>query len=121
MYRLSDYEVDGDRGFLPAPDPLDRLPNDFSPWEEIGQKLPKLLMSGKVRSFIKDMPLLDATQLRDDRERRRAMVILSFLGHAYVWGEKETVSSIPACLALAWHQLACMLGRPPVLPTPRTH
>jgi indoleamine 2,3-dioxygenase len=87
----------------------------ISPWEEMGRELPKLLMSGKVRSFIKDTPLLDATRLRDDGERRRAMVILSFLGHAYVWGEKETASSIPACLALPWHQLARMLGRPPVL------
>src|SRR5213594_2360213 len=113
--QLSNCEVDGDRGFLPIPDLLDRLPNDFSPWEEIGRELPKLLMTGKVRNFIKDTPLLDATRLRDDRERRRAMVILSFLGHAYVWGEKETVSSIPACLALPWHQLARMLGRPPVL------
>ena len=112
---LSDYEVDADRGFLPVPDLLDRLPHDFSPWEEMGRELSKLLMSGKVRSFIKDMPLLDATRLRDDRERRRAMVILSFLGHAYVWGEKETVSSIPACLGLPWHQLARLLGRPPVL------
>src|SRR5207253_1990560 len=33
----------------------------------------------------------------------------------YVWGEKGTVSSIPACLALPWHQLARMLERPPVL------
>ena len=114
-WQLSDYEVDGDRGFLPVPDPLDRLPNDFSPWEEMGRELPKLLMSGKVRRFIENMPLLDATRLRVDRERRRAMVILSFLGHAYVWCEKEMVSSIPACLALPWHQLACMLGRPPVL------
>jgi indoleamine 2,3-dioxygenase len=114
-WQLSDYEVDAGRGFLPAPDPLDRLSNDFSPWEEIGRELPKLLMSGKVRRFIKDMPLLDATRLRVDRERRRAMVILSFLGHAYVWGDQEMVSSIPACLALPWHQLAGMLGRPPVL------
>ena len=114
-WQLSDYEVDGDRGFLPVPDPLDRLPNDFCLWEEIGRELPKLLISDKVRRFIEDMPLLDATRLRVDREQRRAMVILSFLGHAYVWGEKETVSSIPACLALPWHQLACMLGRPPVL------
>src|SRR5919106_2461755 len=113
--QLPDYEVDGDRGFLPAPDPLDRLPNDFSSWEEVGRALPKLLMTGKVRRFIQDMPLLDATGLRDDRERRRAMVILSFLGHAYIWGEAETISSIPACLALPWHQLARMLGRPPVL------
>ena len=115
LRQLSNCEVDGDRGFLPTPDPLDRLPNDFSPWEEIGRELPKLLMTGKVRNFIKDTPLLDATRLCDDRERRRAMVILSFMGHAYVWGEKETVSSIPACLALPWHQLARMLGRPPVL------
>src|SRR5919106_1282468 len=113
--QLPDYEVDGDRGFLPAPDPLDRLPSDFSPWDEIGRALPKLLMTGKVRCFIQDMLLLDVTRLRDDRERRRAMAILSFLGHAYVWGEKETVSSIPACLALPWHQLASRLGRPPVL------
>src|SRR5215475_2000528 len=114
-WKLSYYEVDADRGFLPASDPLDRLTNDFSPWEEIGRELPKLLMSGRVRSFIQPMPLVDATGLQDDRERRRAMVILSFLGHAYVWGEKEMVSSIPVCLALPWHQLACMLGRPPVL------
>lgn len=113
--RLRDYGIDADKGFLPASDPLDRLPNDFSPWEEIGRELPKLLMSGSVRSFIEAVPLLDAMRLHDDRERRRAMVILSFLGHAYVWGEKETVSSIPACLARPWHQLAQMLGRPPVL------
>src|SRR5215475_12311216 len=46
-WKLNDYEVDDDRGFLPAPDPLDRLPNDFSPWEEMGRELPKLLMSSK--------------------------------------------------------------------------
>jgi indoleamine 2,3-dioxygenase len=113
--QLADYEVDGDRGFLPAPDPLDRLPSDFSPWDEIGRALPKLLMTGKVRRFIADMPLLDPARLRDDRARRRAMVILSFLGHAYVWGEPATISSIPPCLASPWHQLARMLGRPPVL------
>jgi indoleamine 2,3-dioxygenase len=115
LRQLSDHEVDRHRGFLPAPDPLDRLPQDFSPWEQMGRELPKLLTSGKVRSFIKELPLLDAVRLRDERERKRAMVILSFLGHAYVWGEKEMISSIPACLALPWHQLARLLGRPPVL------
>jgi len=43
------------------------------------------------------------------------MVILSFIGHAYVWGEKETVSLLPSSLAVPWHQVARMLGRPPVL------
>ena len=114
-WQMSDYGVNGSRGFLPAPDPLDRLPNDFSPWEQMGRELPKLLITGKIRSLIKDMPLLDATRLRDERERRRAMVILSFLGHAYAWGEKEIVSSIPASLSVPWHQIAKLLGRPPVL------
>lgn len=50
-WQLSGYEIDGDRGFLPAPDPADRLPNEFSPWEEMGRELPKLLMSGKSSEF----------------------------------------------------------------------
>ena len=54
--RLRDYEIDADRGFLPGLDPLDRLPNYFSPWEEIGRELPKLLMTGSVRSFIEAPP-----------------------------------------------------------------
>ena len=43
------------------------------------------------------------------------MVILSFLGHAYVWGEDTIVESLPPSLAVPWHRLALMLGRPPVL------
>src|SRR5437879_8111450 len=113
--QLSNCEVDGDRGFLPTPDPLDRLPEEFSPWEEIGRELPKLLLTGKVRSFIKQLPLLDAARLGDVRERKRAMVILSFLGHAYVWGENDIVESLPPSLAVPWHRVAQMLGRPPVL------
>ncbi len=113
--QLHSFEADGARGFLPKPDPLDRLPEEFSPWEEIGRELPKLLLTGKVRSFVTQLPLLDAASLGDDRERERAMVILSFLGHAYVWGEKDTVESLPPSLAAPWHRVALMLGRPPVL------
>jgi indoleamine 2,3-dioxygenase len=116
MARLNKYEVHPERGFLPALDPLDRLPENFAPWEAMAHDLPKFLVTGKARTFFKELPLLDATTLRDDhREGKRAMVILSFLGHAYVWGEQETVSSIPACLAVPWYQIARLLGRPPVL------
>jgi len=109
------YEIDLARGFLPAPDPLDRLPDDFSSWEELGRELPKLLIANKVRIFIQELPLLDAKKLSANSERKRAMAILSFLGHAYVWGEQETATAIPASLAVPWYQLACMIGRPPVL------
>jgi indoleamine 2,3-dioxygenase len=43
------------------------------------------------------------------------MMILSFLGHAHVWGETEIVTTIPACLAVPWYQVSQLLGRPPVL------
>jgi indoleamine 2,3-dioxygenase len=112
---LDSFEVNGERGFLPTPDPLDCLPEEFSPWEEIGRNLPKLLLTGKIRHFAQQLPLLDAARLGDDRERKRAMVILSFLGHAYVWGEDTIVESLPPSLAVPWHRLALMLGRPPVL------
>jgi indoleamine 2,3-dioxygenase len=98
--QLNAYEVDAGRGFLPKPDPLDCFTKEFAPWEQIGRELPKLMLTGKIRSFIKQLPLLDPARLGDDRQRRRAMVILSFLGHACVWGEKEIVNSIPACMAV---------------------
>jgi indoleamine 2,3-dioxygenase len=115
LTHLESYEVDAERGFLPRPDPLDCLPKEFAAWEEIGRELPKLMMTGKLRSFIKQLPLLDAARLGNGREVKRAMVILSYLGHAYVWGEREPADSIPSPLAVPWHQAGRMLGRPPVL------
>ncbi len=113
--QLDELAVHPERGFLPSPDPLDRLPTDFSPWEEIAHDLPKILVTENIRSYLDELPVLDASRLGDERELKRAMVILSFLGHAYVWGEKETIDSIPACIAVPWHQVARQLGRPPVL------
>jgi indoleamine 2,3-dioxygenase len=113
--RLDNYKVSSERGFLPSPDPLDRLSREFTPWETMAHDLPKFLVTGKVRTFLKELPLLNAAKLKDDRERNRAMVILSFLGHGYVWGEPETIRSLPACLAVPWYEVARRLGRPPVL------
>ncbi|HEY2921677.1 MAG TPA: hypothetical protein VGK77_22045 [Candidatus Binatia bacterium] len=115
LSQLDSYDVDAERGFLPRPDPLDCLPKGFDAWEEVGRELPKLMLTGTIRRFIRQLPLLDAARLGNDRQRKRAMAILSFVGHAYVWGEKETVSSLPSCLAVPWYQVARMLGRPPVL------
>ncbi len=112
---LEQYGIHPETGFLPSPDPLDRLPEPFEPWEAAARDLPKFLASGKVRSFVDQLPVLDGSQLSDERKQRRAMVILSFLGHAYVWGEKQTIGFIPKCLAQPWHKIAKELGRPPVL------
>jgi indoleamine 2,3-dioxygenase len=112
---MSNSIIDPERGFLPNPDPLDHLPAAFAPWEEIGRNLPKLLTAGNLRSAVQDLPVLDAGKLTSEPEQQRAMVILSFAGHGYVWGEAQVVEKIPPPLAIPWHQLAEMLGRPPVL------
>ena len=43
------------------------------------------------------------------------MVLLSYLGHAYVWSGEAPALQIPSNLAVPWHAVASTLGRPPVL------
>ena len=43
------------------------------------------------------------------------MLILSFLGHAYVWGNPAPISVLPERIAKPWHEVSQRLRRPPVL------
>src|SRR4051812_37101064 len=114
-FSIATPDIVRERGFLPDTDPLKKLPAAFSAWEEVGQLLPKLLASERVRETIADLPPFPTSTIENERERERAMVLLSYLGHAYVWGGTQPVKSIPAVLAAPWHQVAESLGRPPVL------
>ena len=109
------FEIAADRGFLPENDPLESLPSQFSDWEEVAANLPKLLVSNQLRKIIKDLPFFETELLSNSAQLERAMMILSYIGHAYVWGEKEVPKSLPHTLAVAWHAVANKLGRPPVL------
>ena len=104
-----------ERGFLPHVDPLLSLPATFSAWEEIAQKLPKYLAGMSLRRSVDALPQFPLDALKSDAEIHRAMVMLSFIGHAYVFGEKPTVERIPQVLARPWYEVATKLGRPPVL------
>ena len=108
-------ELNHERGFLPLQDPLKRLPSAFDAWEELAQRLPKLFASDQIRATIADLPPFPAEAIGDARERERAMLLLSYLGHAYVWGGSRPATILPARLAVPWHQVAESLGRPPVL------
>ncbi len=112
---LGQFDIDPIRGFLPAADPMRRLPIEFEQWEAIASELPKWLMSDRIRNFIGDLPPFPTDRLAGERELRRAMLLLSYLGHAYVWGEHSCVDRIPAVLAVPWHSVATKLGRPPIL------
>lgn len=115
MITLKDFGVSLERGFLPAQDPLESLPGAFSVWDEVSAALPKLLVSTKTRDTIDRMPLIDAAGLQTEAELERAMVVLSYLGHSYVWFGKSPAERIPPSLAVPWAAVAERLGRPPVL------
>lgn len=103
------------QGFLPFADPLEKLPSDFSEWEDVASQLPKLLLSDRLHALLETLPPFPIEKLDSTAEVDRAMVILSFIGHAYVWGASSPANSLPARLSVPWHQLSQLLGRPPIL------
>lgn len=113
---LSPFEIDPVRGFLPSQDPLERLPEAFALWDEIAYDLPKILTAGKARLMLQSMPVLHAAELEGDvRSLKRAMMVLSYFGHAYVWGDANPADRLPASIAIPWYEASKRLGRPPVL------
>ncbi|MFN3689733.1 MAG: indoleamine 2,3-dioxygenase [Fimbriimonadales bacterium] len=114
--RLEAYEVHPERGFLPAEDPLPYLEDPYyAPWEQIAAELPKLLVARKIRQVVDAMPRLTVDGLRTERALRRAMLVLSYIGHGYVWNGDAPAERIPAPLAQPWYEVSQQLGRPPVL------
>ncbi|MUM35626.1 hypothetical protein, partial [Mycolicibacterium sp. CBMA 361] len=109
------FGVTAERGFLPRDDPLGHLPAPLAAWDELARNLPKLLATGRVRTFLERPPAFDIAPLTTHPDVERAMLILSYLGHAYVWGDVQPVYRLPAALAQPWHDVALRLGRPPVL------
>jgi indoleamine 2,3-dioxygenase len=112
---LAQFDIDTSRGFLPAIDPLIRLPDYFNSWETVVSNLSKLLILDKVKEEVKKIPLLDVDKLSNESEINRAMLVLSYLGHAYIWGGKNIVDTLPAMIARPWYEIAKHLGRPAVL------
>jgi indoleamine 2,3-dioxygenase len=106
-----------DRGFLPVEDPLQGLGAEFEQWENLLDDLPKLLAAHRLRSTIaaelNDVP--DLRLLTSERELARAMMLLSFLAHGYIFEEDEPATALPPGLAVPWVHVAKLVGRPPIL------
>ena len=90
------FGVTAERGFLPREDPIARLPSALAEWDELASNLPKLMATGRVRAFLERPPVFEAASLTTQPDIDRAMLILSYLGHAYVWGDVRPVYRLPA-------------------------
>ncbi len=112
--RLADFGVSPETGFLPE--------TNFSPpssvnaaWHTLAAELPKKSLLGTIRAQIDALPpYADDAQTPPEIQMRT----LSYLGHAYLWGQLETVARLPAKLATVWARVADSVGRPPILSYP---
>lgn len=115
MQRLSDYQVDPHRGFLPAQSPISKLPQEFSDWDHLAARLSDLLVAGRYRSVVDTLSIPDTAQLETEAQLQRAMLILSVFGNAYVWGGPDTATVIPRALSVPWAEVAERVGRPMII------
>lgn len=120
LIRLSDHDMSPERGYLCAYDAASvTLPSDLAPAVEAAAALPRTLLTGRVRKHLGELPFLDLASFCADASEaqlRTAMVRYSFMVQAYVWGEADAPSSLPANLSVPIWALAKRLGQQPLLP-----
>jgi len=118
--RLADYDITPERGFLCSYDAASvTLPAELTPAVEAAAALPHTLLTGRVRAHLEALPVLDLTRFcaeASEPQLRSAMVRYSFMTQAYVWGEPEAPTRLPAMLARPIWALAKRLGQQPLLP-----
>ena len=111
------------KGFLPSKAPATSYSIESESCnriEEICINLPKLLLTGKVQTTINRLSKNDLSikqllinQLGQDL--KLAMSQLSFIAHAYIWGDVKPHGKLPEVLAKPWVEVATHQGRPPIL------
>ena len=111
------------QGFLPKKLPAKSYSTQSescSRIEEICNNLPKLLLTGQVQKTIKklsvnDLSIDDLLVNQVSKDLKLAMSHLSFIAHAYIWGDKSPNEKLPKVIAAPWVKTAKNQGRPPIL------
>lgn len=118
-FSIADHAITKQRGFLCTYDVAAvELPEAFAPVAEAARELPRTLPTGRIRRHLERLPRLDLAAFcaeAAEAELRTAFVRYTFLVQAYVWGEKEPPTRLPAMLAAPVWALARRLGQLPLL------
>ena len=113
--KIADFGITEEFGYLPAHAPALTLSAGNEEWDQFGRDIPKLLMGTNFRSRVKALPEFNISKLNGEAEVQRAMLILSYIGQSYQWSENNPATVMPANLAIPWHQVGKLVGRPPIL------
>ena len=111
------------RTFLPKTPPIrdyKTKAKSLSNLTRVASELPKLLLTNKVQSTINNLKKDDFSidvliNKKSDKEINLAMVHLSFIAHAFIWGGHKPEKILPEVIAKPWVKLANYLDRPPIL------
>jgi len=112
--RLADFGVSPHTGFLPET-PLPEPSSVNAAWHRLAADLPKTSLLGRIRARIDALPPYLPDHQTPPEVQMRA---LSYLGHAYLWGQPEPVARLPRALAQPWVAVAGAVGRPAILSYP---
>ena len=113
--KIADFGITEEFGYLPSHAPAQVLSAGNEEWDQFGRDIPKLLMGTNFRSRVKALPEFNVGKLNGEAEIQRAMLILSYIGQSYQWSENSPATVMPANLAIPWHQVGKLVGRPPIL------
>ncbi|MEM8894747.1 MAG: hypothetical protein AAGC88_09225 [Bacteroidota bacterium] len=103
------------RGFLPDNEPLVRLPRYYVAWDELGYNLPEIITADLLSQEVAKLPMINTDKLGSHLAYERAMLVLSYISHAYLNDPAKPQKRLPEVLAVPWVEVAKRLDRPPVL------
>ncbi len=114
------HDVGYHRGFLRDIEPLRSLDVQVDPsfeiWEMLLAEMPNLIACTSLHRAVDRAIPLRVDLLKNERELRRASVILSALSNAYIWTESnKPKQSLPPALATSLIDVNERLGIPPCL------
>lgn len=118
--KLEDFGLSVARGYLASYE-IDEitLPDGFDEMLDAAAQLSDIITTGRTRHWLRQVGHPDMETFlasASDEQVRTAMVHYSFLVQAYVWGETEAPTSLPANLAIPICAIGDHLGLPPLLP-----
>ena len=118
--KLEDFGLTAERGYLSTYE-IDAvsLPDGFDEMLDAGANLSAIITTGRTRHWLKKVghpDMADFLASASDEQVRTAMVHYSFLVQAYVWGEAEAPTTLPANLAVPICAIGDHLTLPPLLP-----
>lgn len=113
-YILSTYGISEEWGFL-SHDIVEALPREYAEWDLIANQFHDLLNANCFRERMDKMKVIHDPIFSTKAEWERAMLLLSFFGHAYVFGWNDPVDYLPESIAIPWVKVANKLNRKPIL------